>query len=116
MLQYSEIKLQAKYSKDADLHIISALLFLHIGYGYLRFYPGIEHLILYHVIFPRLSHVGCTLVVLELTHMVAKRRHCYIMLKRHHHIMSHLSVFMSFWEPFLKHNLMVSKIKNLSSV
>ena len=31
-----------------------------------------------HAILPRLSREGCILVVLELTHMVVKRRHCYV--------------------------------------
>ena len=39
-----------------------------------------------------------------------------VMLKWNHHIMSHLSIFRNFWEPFFKHKmwyLMVSKKKNL---
>ena len=46
-----------------------------------------------HVILPRLSHEACTLVVLELTHMVVKLRHCDV----NHRIMSHLSVSGNFW-------------------
>ena len=38
---------------EFPIHIFS-LVFLHTGYGYLRFYPGIENLI-----HPRLSYTGC---------------------------------------------------------
>ena len=71
-------KVQSAYLTDGrvyswtNLHRILAVvqIFLHTGYGYLIFYPGIENLIL-----PMLSYLsreGCTLVVLELTHMVVK--------------------------------------------
>ena len=65
--------------------------FLHTGYGNLRFYPGIENLIL-----PRLSGEDFTLIVLELTHMVVKLGHCYLKVASSYH----LSVFMNFWKPF----------------
>ena len=42
--------------------------------------PGIEILILLntHVILPRLSCEGCTLLVFELSHLVIKLHHCYV--------------------------------------
>ena len=58
-----------------------------------------------------------TLVVLELTHMAVKWRHCYVKAWRNH-IMSHLSVFGDCLEPYFKHKmrylimLMVSKKMN----
>ena len=48
----------------------SERLFLHTGYGYLRFYPGIENLIKpmlsYQGCHLRATYIGCT----ELTHMI----------------------------------------------
>ena len=38
-----------------------------------------------HVIFARLSREGSTLVVLELTHMVVKWRHCYVKVTSSYH-------------------------------
>ena len=64
-----------QYSKFGRTSVKNAeALFLHTGYGYLRFYPVIENLILLmlSLIIPGLSREGCTLVVLELTHMVVK--------------------------------------------
>ena len=40
-----------------------------------------------------------TFVVLELTHIVVKRRHCYV--KCFHHVKLHLSVFRDLWKLIL---------------
>ena len=66
-----------------------------------------------HVILPRLSHKGCTLVVLELTGMVVKPHYSYVKLTSSCHVASqHIHELL---EAFLKHKmqyLMVSKKGN----
>ena len=48
-----------------------------------------------HAILPRLSGEGCTLVVLELTHMVVKLSHCYAKMTSSCGV-AHLPVFRNF--------------------
>ena len=66
----------------------------------LRFYPMIENLIL-----TMLSYIGCHAKAVHWLYWNLRTwsaSDVIVLLKRRHHVMPHLSVFMNFCEPFIK--------------
>ena len=65
-------------SKVVVLLLVLVHCFLHTGKGYLRFYPGIENLILRMLSYPG-SHVRATYIGCIGTHAFGhKGHHCYV--------------------------------------
>ena len=72
--------------------------FLHTGYRYLRFYPGIDRT---HAILPRLSHedyINC----LYWNSRTLSSSDVIIMVKWCHYVKLYLSVFRDFWKVIFK--------------
>ena len=84
--------------------------FLHTRYGYLRFHPEIENLILQRLSY-RVSHVRAV-HWLYWNSRTWSSSDVIVILNWRHYIMSYHSVFRNFWEPLLNMKgwyLMVSK-------
>ena len=90
---------QTVYMKGGELVSEQKLYFLHTEKGHLRFYPGIENLIV-----STQSYPGCHVRVVHWFYWNSRiwsSSEVIIMLKgRHHTRTSHLGVFRDLWERF----------------
>ena len=68
--------------------LFQEVLFLACQIKIAEILPWDRNSYLTHAILPMLSHEGFTLVVLELTHMVVKCHHCYVIVTSSCHVTS----------------------------